>query len=88
VDDPRAVVFDVAGDDVDFVGEVLEAVVGDAGVEEQGATELDLSLRTNLSSRRTSSTWSRDTSVSCNWMVLAVPRPIVTNESSRRKREP
>ena len=42
VDDPRAVVFDVAGDDVDLVGEVFEPVVGDAGVEQQRAAELHL----------------------------------------------
>ena len=42
VDDPRAVVLDVAGHDVDLVGEVLELVVGHAGVEQERAAELHL----------------------------------------------
>ena len=42
VDDARAVIFDVAGDDVDLVGEVLDVVFVDAGVEQQRAAELDL----------------------------------------------
>ena len=42
VDDPRAVVLGVAGDDVDLVGQVFDAVFGHAGVEQQRAAELHL----------------------------------------------
>ena len=42
VNDARAVVFVVAGDDVDFVGEVFDAVFRDARVEQQRAAELHL----------------------------------------------
>ena len=42
VDDPRAVVLVVAGDDVDLVGEVFDAAFGDARVEQQRAAELQL----------------------------------------------
>ena len=42
VHDPRAVLLGVPRDDVDLVGQVLDAAFGDAGVEQQRAAELQL----------------------------------------------